>query len=55
MDSTHRMVVATLTWKTEKLPKKKGKRRFNTAKLKDFRAVDTMKRNIGNKVLEAEN
>ena len=29
MDSTHRMVVATLAWKTEKLPKKKGKQRFN--------------------------
>ena len=55
MDSTHRMVVATLTWKTEKLPKKKGKRRFNIEKFKDPRTVDTMKENIGNKILEAEN
>ena len=29
MDSTHRMVIATLNWKTEKLPNKKGKQRFN--------------------------
>ena len=28
MDSTHRMVIATLNWRTEKLPKKKGKPRF---------------------------
>ena len=55
MGSTHRMMVATLTWKTEKLRNKKGKRRFNIEKLKDSRTVDTTKENIGSKVFEAGN
>ena len=55
MDSTHRMVVATLTWKTEKLPKKKGKRRFNLEKLRDPETANTMRQVINNKILEAGN
>ena len=55
MDSTHRMVIATLTWKTEKLPKKKGKQRFNIENLRDSETADTMREVINNKIVEAEN
>ena len=54
MDSTHRMVIATLNWKTEKLPKKKGKQRFNIEKLKDSDTARTMREVIQRKILEAE-
>ena len=33
MDSTHRLVVATLTWKTEKIPKKEKKTEIQCRKI----------------------
>ena len=54
MNSTHRMVMATLAWRTEKLPKKKGKQIFNVEKLRDSKTADAMREVINNKIVKAE-
>ena len=54
MDSTHRMVMATLAWRTEKLPKKKRKQRFKVEKLRDSETADAIREAINNKIVEAE-
>ena len=55
IDSTHRVVIATLTWKREKLPKKKGKQRFKIEKLKDPETASIMSEAINSRILETEN
>ena len=54
MDSTHRMVIGSLIWKREKLPRKKRKQRFNIEKLKESETVNIMRGAINSKILEAE-
>ena len=44
-----------MNWKTEKLPKKNGKRKFNTERLRDSGTGDTMREVVSNKILEAKN
>ena len=54
MDSTHRMVIGSLTWKREKLPRKRGKQRFNIEKLKEPETVNMMRGAINSKILAVE-
>ena len=55
MDSTHRMVIATLAWKTENLPKKKEKQRLNIENLQHSETADTIREFINNKIAAADN
>lgn len=54
MNSTHRIMIATLKWNKESHKREKCKTRFHVEKLKDPNCVSKMKDKISNKLEEVQ-